>query len=330
MLLPYRNAAGTLVEAVESVLSQKGPRFEVLAIDDGSTDAGPTLVRKLAARDRRLVPLATPPDERGLVGALCLGARHAQAPFLARMDADDVSLPGRFASQVAALDADGDLAVVGTRVEAFPDGVVGEGLRRYVAWQSSLITPEEHARDLFVESPLCHPSTMIRREAFDAVGGYRDHGWWEDYDLWLRFWADGRKMAKVPAVLLRWRHSEGRMTRTSACADPERIRAQKARYLAPWLLERARPVAVWGAGPTGRRFARALAARGVVAKRFIDIDPEKIGRKARGVGIVSPEALSRGEETIVVAVGSRGARALIRDHLVKRGFVETEDFICAA
>jgi mRNA-degrading endonuclease toxin of MazEF toxin-antitoxin module len=62
----------------------------------------------------------------------------------------------------------------------------------------------------------------------------------------------------------------------------------------------------------------------------VDIDPRKIGRRARGVPIVSPEALRAGEDTVVVAVGTRGARALVRAHLVERGFVEGRDFVCAA
>ena len=330
VLLPYRDAAATLGEALASVLAQEGPPLEVLAVDDGSTDAGPERVARAAACDRRVVPLATEPDARGLVAALTLAARHARAPLLARMDADDVSLPGRFARQVDAMERDPRLAVLGTRVEAFPAAHVGEGLARYVAWQNSLVTPEDHARDLFVESPLCHPSAMIRRDAFEQVGGYRDHGWWEDYDLWLRLWAAGERMAKLPEVLLRWRHGGGRMTLTSACADPARIRAQKARYLAPWLAARGRPVAVWGAGPTGRRFARALEPHGITTARFVDIDPRKIGRTARGAPIGAPDTLRRGEQTLVVAVGARGARALVRDHLTNHGFRETHDFICAA
>lgn len=330
VLLPYRDAAATLGEALDSVLAQEGPEVEVLAVDDGSRDGGAALVAARAAVDGRLVPLATSADARGIVGALGLAARRARAPLLARMDADDVSLPGRFARQAEALERDPGLAVVGTRVEAFPDVLVGDGLRRYVEWQNSLLTPDDHARDLFIESPLCHPSAMIRREAFEAVGGYRDTEWWEDYDLWLRLWAAGHRLAKVPEVLLRWRHGAGRMTLVHPRAAPERIRQAKAAYLAPWLHARGRPLAVWGAGPTGRRFARALEAHGLAAERFVDIDPRKIGRTARSAPIVAPAALRRGEMTVIVAVGSPGARGLIREHLDGAAFIEGDDYVCTA
>ncbi len=332
VLLPFRDAAPTLAEALDSLLAQEGPRFEVLAVDDGSADGGSAIVESRAARDPRVVGLRTEEGRRGIVAALVLAASRARGVLLGRMDADDVCLPGRLARQVELLGEDARLGAVGTRVEAFGsgEGEVGEGLRRYVEWQNGLVTPEEHARDIFVESPLCHPSTLIRREAFEAVGGYRDTGWWEDYDLWLRLWSAGWRLAKVPEVLLRWRHSTGRMTRVHPRAAPERIRELKAAFLAPWLAGRGLPVTIWGAGPTGRRLARALEPHGVHAARFVDIDPLKVGREARGAPIASPESLEPGRELIVVAVGTRGARALIRTHLLRAGFEESSDFVCAA
>jgi FlaA1/EpsC-like NDP-sugar epimerase len=89
-------------------------------------------------------------------------------------------------------------------------------------------------------------------------------------------------------------------------------------------------VVIWGAGPTGKRLARALEPLDVRATRFVDIDPRKIGRTARGVPVTAPATLERGREMIVVAVGSRGARSIIRAKLDGRGFAEGEDYLCAA
>jgi hypothetical protein len=215
-------------------------------------------------------------------------------------------------------------------VKAFPKEAVGEGMRLYVEWQNSLVEPRDHERDVFVESPLCHPSVLIRREALEQVGGWRDVAWAEDYDLWLRLHRAGWKMAKVPEVLLRWRHRPGRATFADPRYEPERFREGKAPYLAEQLRRLGRPVAIWGAGPTGRRLARALEPEGVRTERFVDIDPRKLGRTARGAPIIAPSELRRGRETIVAAVGARGARELIRRHLEGKGFVEGEDFVCAA
>lgn len=327
VLLPYRDAEATLLEAIAGVLDERVP-LELLAIDDGSRDGGPAIVAELAAKDARVVPLAA--HGVGIALALDVGARASRAAFVARMDADDVSIAPRIARSIELLDADPRLGVVGARVEAFPTAAVEEGLRRYVAWMNALVTPEEHARDLFVESPLCHPSTTMRRAALEAAGGYRDVPWPEDYDLWLRVAAAGYGLAKLPELGLRWRHHARRATLTDARYELAAFAPLKARYLAPRLVAAGRPVAVWGAGKTGKHLARALEPEGVTASRFVDIDPRKIGGVARGAPIVAPEGLVRGTETIVVAVGARGARDLVRAWLTRRGFVEGADFVCAA
>ena len=248
------------------------------------------------------------------------------------MDADDVSLPGRLAAQLDLLAKEPRVAAVGGRVTAFPDHAVQDGMRRYVEWMNGLVTPEEHARDVFVEAPLCHPSVTMRRDALERVGGYRDVDWPEDYDLWLRLHAAGWSLAKTERQVLRWRRREGSLTFSDARYSLERHRALKARFLAPRLatLARGRALACWGAGPTGRRLARALEHEHVRFQRFVDIDPRKIGRIARGAPIVAPEAIDRSREVVVVAVGAAGARALVREALRERGFLEGADFVCAA
>jgi len=300
----------------------------VIAIDDGSCDGGPAAVQGIAARDSRVRMVTTPGV--GIAAALARGAEESCGELVARMDADDLSIPGRLAAQAALLDGDPRLGAVGTLVEAFPDETVGEGMRRYVAWLNALVSPEDHDRDLFVESPLCHPSVMMRREALERAGGYREVDWAEDYDLWLRLHAAGFRLAKVPRVLLRWRQH----ARQATLCDPRyalpRFDGLKARYLAPRLLRAGRPLAVWGAGKTGKHLARALEQEGVYAELFVDIDPRKIGSTARGAPIVAPEGLSRGKHLVVVAVGARGARALVRARLDAAGFVEGADYLCAA
>jgi len=313
---------------VESVLRQEGPDFELLAVDDHCTDGSPEWIHAIAMRDPRVRPLRS--NARGIVAALDVATDAARAPLLARMDADDVSLPGRFAKQAAFLDAHPDVAVVGAAVSNLADAPIGEGLERYVAWQNAILTPDAHDRDLFIESPLCHPSVLMRREPFEAVGGYRDAAWVEDYDLWLRLWSARHRMAKLPEVLLAWRNTEGRLTRTDPRCSEEAFREAKAHYLAPWLKRAGRPLTIWGAGKVGRRLARALEAHGIRTARFVDVDPKKIGGVARGAPIVAPDALRAGDETVVAAVGNRGARGLIREDLDARGFVEGEDYRAAA
>lgn len=323
VVLPYRNAAATLLEAIDSVLSDPDCA-ELVAVDDGSTDAGPTLVAERARKDDRLVALGT--GGKGLAEALSAGVSIARGELIGRMDADDVSVVGRLAAAREILDRDGSVAVAAVGVEAFP--APGPGLARYVAWQNGLISPEDHARDMFVEAPVCHPSVVIRRAALEAVGGYRVSTGPEDYDLWLRLDAAGHRFAKSREVLLRWRHHDARVTMTDPRCSLDRLVELRARFLARRLGER--PFVVWGAGRTGKRLARALEVEGRSPRAFVDIDPRKIGRKARGKDVLPREAATRLGLYVVVAVGAQGARDEIRSHLYAAGLRDPEDFVCAA
>lgn len=335
VLLPYRDSAATLSEAMESVLADLGPHDELVAIDDGSSDASADLARTIAARDPRVVLVASggsPSQPAGIAAALAGGLIVSRGELVARMDGDDISLPGRFAAQRALLESDPTLGAVGVQVEAFP--APGRGMQRYVAWQSSLVSPSDHACAIFCESPLCHPSTMMRRAALLAVGGYRDDTWAEDYDLWLRLDAAGYGLAKVPRVLFRWRMRPDSLTWTDARCSPARLLETRAAHLARRLVERGRPFAIWGAGQTGRRLARALEVHGQRPIAFVDIDPRKIGRSARGVVIASAaEGIARAtaaELLLVVAVGDYGARDVVRARLAAAGLVEGAAYITAA
>jgi len=329
VLLPCRDAQDTVAEALHSVLAEREVALEVIAVDDGSRDESARVIAAIASADARIRVVRT--GGVGIARALQVAADTARAPLLARMDADDVSLPGRLRAQVEALRADATLAAIGTRVEAFPEHVVAEGLRKYVSWQNTLLAAADHRRQLFVESPLCHPSVMLRADALARVGGYRDGPFPEDYDLWLRFDAAGFTLAKLPAVLLRWRHRSERATLCDPRYARERFLALKAPHLARRLAAQARPIDIWGAGPTGKQLARALEPHGVRAARFIDIDRRKIGGTARGAPVVAPEQLQApGAHWVVVALGARGARDLARAALDELGHCEGEDYLCAS
>jgi glycosyltransferase involved in cell wall biosynthesis len=322
VVLPFRDAAATIDAALSGLLAQADPGREVIAIDDGSTDSGAQRVRTWAARDPRVKLVQG--HGRGLVAALNLGLQHARGSLIARMDADDIAHPERLGRQREHLCAHPELAILGCQVEAFSDdGPLGEGLARYVAWQNGLLTSEQHAHARFVESPLCHPSIVVRRTVLDDIGHYRAFDGPEDYELFLRCVARGHQLAKLPEVLLRWRHSAGRATFHDERYTRSKFRSMKAPYLIEMLQDRQ--AVIWGAGRTGRRLARALADHGSRPARFIDVDPLKIGRSAQGAPIAGVDSLDCARDVVIAAVAVRGARELIRPQLLELGFREGDN-----
>ena len=332
VLLPFRDVAPWLDEAITSV-RREAVIDRLVLVDDGSIDASSEIARAHAAGDRRIDLVRT--EGIGLVSALALARARTNATYLARMDGDDVSLADRIATSCDHLDAHTGLAAVGTRVEAFPSEQLAQGMERYVAWQNAILTPHEHRASLFVEAPLCHPSVTLRASALDAVGGYRDGPFPEDYDLWLRLDRAGFALAKLDLFGLRWRQREGRQTFRDPRYALDRHRALKAEHLAARLAItprcREHGFVVWGAGPTGKRLARDLERHDARPLAFLDIDPDKIGRTRRGVPVHAASFLDRPSRPfVIVAVGARGARDLITTDLSARGLAPLDDYLAAS
>jgi glycosyltransferase involved in cell wall biosynthesis len=299
-----------------------------VVVDDGSRDGTRAIAERFAAADPRFRVIATPHE--GLVAALKRGLAACRAPLVARMDADDWMHRDRLAAQRDALAADRDLVAVGCHVRFFPRRGMSDGLRAYEAWLNAIATPEDVAREAFVECPVAHPTLCIRREVLTKAG-YRDAGWPEDYDLVLRLLAGRARIGVVPRRLHGWRDGPARLSRVSPAYAQERFTACKAAFLASGLLDGREDYVLWGYGGTGRALHRALAAHGRRPSCIVELHPGRLGQRIQGAPVVAPEALAgmRGRPVVVSVAGAQ-ARAEIRDALARFGFVEGRDFVCAA
>lgn len=330
VVVPVRNGAGYLSQALASLDRSRGVRFETVVVDDGSRDETPVLLQAWSAGHPARRWMRT--EARGLVPALNLGLALARAPSVARLDADDVVHPERLQRQLHAARRFG-WAVVGSGVRCFPTQSISGGLRRYETWQNGLLTPASLLAERFVESPFVHPSVLLDREAVLSVGGYRDVGWPEDYDLWLRLMAAGAPVGKVPAVLTFWRDHGARLTRTAAHCSAEAIAACKASHLCSGPLASRERVFIAGTGDDGKRMARALTRRGRTPDAFLDINPRRIGQRIAGVPVTTLESVRDrlGDGALVlVAIGEAGRRAGLRTYFTSHGLREPDEFLFVA
>jgi glycosyltransferase involved in cell wall biosynthesis len=331
VLLPVRDAISTLDACLDSLAAQTLADHEVVAVDDGSRDGSAERLLARARLDPRLRVERTPP--RGLVAALSRSLAGARAPLVARMDADDVALAERLDRQAERLQRDPAVDVLGCRVELVgsPGEAAGEGMRAYVEWQNGLLDHQAIFRDRFVESPLVHPSVAMRTETLRRLGGWRAFDGPEDYDLWLRAFDAGLCFAKLGETLVLWRDGRGRLTRVDPRYAPGRFLELKLEALARGPLAGARPAVVWGAGPVGKAWSRALRGRGHVVAAFVEVDPRKIGLRLQGAPVVSVDEAARFRGPLhLAAVGQKGARARIRAEAARLGFEEGADLVAVA
>jgi glycosyltransferase involved in cell wall biosynthesis len=329
ILLPARNEAARLGDALADCRAQSHRELEIIVIDDGSTDDTPAVVANIAAHDERVRLFATPPQ--GIASALNRGLAEARGDIVARMDADDRCAPTRLARQLGLLRRRPEIGFCSCLIGPPAGESYAGGYAAYADWVNGLLEPAAIRRERFVECPIVHPTLAIRRDVLRAIGGWRDGDFPEDYDLVLRLLAAGAEAAKVPEMLYFWRDRPARASRIDPRYRPAAFAALKARFLADGPLRGRKEIVVWGAGKISRRLLQPLLALGHSVKAWIDIDPRKIGRRRSGAPVLPPDALPglRGLP-ILVYVGSRGARELIRPKLVEAGFVEGVDaWFCA-
>lgn len=223
--MPVFNAADHLAAAMASVLSQTMPEFELLVIDDGSTDESLAIVRSFG--DSR-IRVRAERHNLGLVARLNEGLAEARAPLVARMDADDLALSGRLARQLAFMRRHPHVGICGSSYVSFnATGDLGEA--QLPAGHESI------GAKLLFGSPFGHATVMMDRARLARCGLRYDevarHA--EDYDLWERA-HPLVAMANIPEVLLRYRVHERQVSSLHGAEQRRHSDSVRARVLARW------------------------------------------------------------------------------------------------
>ncbi|MDB4916473.1 MAG: hypothetical protein JWM95_4117 [Gemmatimonadetes bacterium] len=251
VLLAAYNAADTVAEALQSIGAQEFRDWELIAVDDGSTDETRSVLLEFARADPRVRVIARDANA-GLAACLNLALREARGEYVARMDADDRAVASRFGTQVAFLDRHPDVSILGAGAYEIDESgeLIGQ-LRR----------AEHHAdlqRQIFAENPFIHPTIMARRTAFEALGGYDTRlrrG--QDYDLWLRAYPTFR-FHNLPEPLIWYRRRRDPTwldARFSARILWSALLREGALWKAPWLV--GRPLVATALALAARRPRRA-------------------------------------------------------------------------
>jgi glycosyltransferase involved in cell wall biosynthesis len=280
VVLPVYNGARTIVESVASVLGQTVTGIRILVVDDGSKDDTPRLLKKLARADKRVTILTK--ANSGIVDALNCGLAHATAPYVARQDSDDRSFPDRFARQLDVLRADSDVvAVSGACMHIDKHGhATGTTYRPRDPDQASYRTLPS------TEPYLLHPFLMVRREAYQAVGGYRYAYHAEDTDLYWRLRRIGR-LVNLHAPMGEMRLHEESVSNASVVNGRIMAVGSQLAAISAWRRDRGRPDLSFPKEALSRyTAAKKLEPMIAIAERELDEDERRYFRAAVGVKLL--------------------------------------------
>lgn len=328
ILLPYHNtSAGTLKNAVRSILQQSFNNWELVLVSNANTvnDAAGAFTRELI-RENDQVKLIHEP-QKGIAYALNAGLQHCTGSYIARMDADDAMEPERLRLQCEYLDANPGVGLVAGKVTFSSELGDSKGYEAYVQQVNSWMTEEDIYFHRFVESPLAHPSVMFRRELVELYGNYSTAPVPEDYELWLRWMHNGIRMAKINMPVLHWKDHASRLSRTHANYSAAAFDQVRYDYLARLLAPRLPllpPVYIWG-GKLARKKVKLLEAKGIKISGYIDVKrPGAYDDFIHYMDIPVP-----GEMFIISMISNRGKYAEARDFLLERGYELEKDFVLA-
>lgn len=330
VVLPCYNAQASLQRCLDSLSDQTWADFELIAVNDGSTDATLSLLQGQADLDERIRVFDRP--HGGVVAAMNFGMKQCRGEYIARMDSDDICLPERLALQKSHLDHHPHVGLVGGLVRFGGDPSVGQGYKAYVDWTNTLVTAQEIRLARFVESPFANPTIMFRKALVSCHGPFYDGPFPEDYELLLRWMAAGVIMDKVDRDVLIWNDPPSRLTRTDTRYSTAAFYRIKTGYLARWLLKHGHPrVSVVGGGRITRQRALLLEEHGVTVDRWLEVDPAKIGQRVHGRPVCAWNDIGPpGPEFLVSYVANRGAGARISGELQALGWVPGHHFLLAA
>ena len=328
VLLPFYNAESTLPRAIQSIINQTFINWELVLINNVSTDTSVEKAKQFAHNDSRIVLI----DElhKGVVNAFNTGLNFCKGEFIARMDADDFSLPERLNWQYHFMLENPDLDLTSGLVRHVSDNRDTRGYKIYVDWINNLISYDQIYLNQFIESPFANPSVMFTRKALLKYGGCLEGNFPEDYEMWLRWLSMGATCRKIEKEVLLWYDYPDRLSRNNGKYSKEAFNSIKIHYLDKWL-RKFNPffpdLVIWGAGKTGHKNAKLLEKLGHKINYFIDVSPKKTFKH----NCISYNELPQAGTCFIVSfVGNRGASSLIKRELQSKGYKEGLSFIIAA
>ena len=279
ILIPFKNTERFLVECFESLCAQTYANWEVIAVDDHSTDTSIDLATGFSKKRSEITVI--PNNGNGIIDALRTAYLQCKGQMITRMDCDDVMAPNKLQVLVDGLMSYGKGHVAIGQVEYFSEKGIGAGYARYEKWLNALTATGDNYSEIYKECAIPSPCWMVFKEDLDACGAFKYDRYPEDYDLAFRFYEKGLKCIPCRHVLHRWRDYDNRTSRTSEHYAQNYFLDIKLHYFLKLDRNANRPLVLWGAGNKGKKIAKSLR-NGNITFLWVCDNPKKIGKEIYG------------------------------------------------
>ncbi|MFD2550814.1 glycosyltransferase [Bizionia sediminis] len=280
IITPFKNTESFLAECVQSIINQCYTNWELLIVDDGSTDASYRIVSAFAKNDRRIKLYKNPGT--GIISALQYGFSNSRGTFITRMDSDDVMTPNKLAVLAHNLKTFGKGHVAVGQVRYFRKDGLSLGYKSYQNWLNSLTQTGNNYSEIYKECVIPSPCWMVYRQDFINCNAFNNQIYPEDYDLAFRFYENQLTIIPCSKKIHLWRDYSTRTSRTHEHYAENHFLPLKLKYYLKLDYNPKQPLVIWGAGKKGKTVAKLLLENAV---NFIWIcdNSKKIGKEIYGI-----------------------------------------------
>ena len=304
-------------ECIDSILNQTYTDWELLIIDDHSTDDSHNIVVEYSKKDPRIKLYKN--SGSGIIQALQTAFNHSEGSYITRMDSDDIMHPDKLEFMISDLKQYGRHHIALGLVQYFSDDGISNGYARYEAWLNHLTKTGNNYSEIYKECVIASPCWMLHRDDLIACDAFNPDRYPEDYDLTFRFYKHNIKCIPSHQLLHYWRDYSTRTSRTHEHYAQNYFLDIKLRYFLELDYDASRPLTVWGAGFKGKTIAQQLVDKNIPFYWICD-NPKKIGKDIYDQKLLNFDYLQElNHPQSIVTVANEQAQEAIR------AYFETHD-----
>lgn len=325
ILTPFKNTANFIGECIDSIIHQSYTNWELIIIDDHSTDHSYNIVSSFAKTDSRIKLCKN--TGSGIIDALKLGFSLSSGTYITRMDSDDIMLPNKLETLVNSLKKYGKKHVAIGLVKYFNANGVGPGYKSYEQWINKLTKTGDNYKEIYKECVIPSPCWMVYKEDLEACDAFTHDIYPEDYDLTFRFYKYGFKCIPCNKVLHKWRDYSTRTSRTHIHYAQNHFTALKVFHFLDIDYNASKTLVIWGAGTKGKLMASIFLERNIAFEWICD-NPNKIGKDIYGKQMRNFDALATIKNPqSLITVANKVAQKEIRRYLNRLELQPFKDYI---
>lgn len=322
--MPVYNTGKHLKTCLNSILNQTETNWELVAVNDFSSDDSLAVLQEFSDKDPRIKVLNN--TKKGIIPALKTAYAVTCGEFITRMDSDDIMVPQKLEILKNNLQNNGSGHLATGAVSYFSEAGVGAGFQRYEEWLNGLTKDGSNFSEIYKECVIPSPNWMCFRSDFDLAEGFNADRYPEDYDLTFRFYQSGLKVVPCSLTTHQWRDYPTRTSRTDPNYADQTFIDIKLAYFLKLHHDPSKQLLIWGAGKKGKKIAEKLTLKGIKFTWICD-NPNKIGKEIYGTKLIDFNALKNFHDfQSIITVANPTAKLGIENSFTQQQLQSMKDY----